>query len=198
MMRYESERDVELRLRNSVVMFNQRPVLVQSVENQHRVIVEDLLSGRAERADVVALDLSPESAKLGYVIGEGGEVYFSMRKPTRKYKQGLTAENFLAFKALNKPSDRELVRARTELHPFSKHVARTILGQFPDMGEAFQKVREGRSLIVPFHREWAVAEKDEETCLLYRGDVVGYVGDRSVKLLPDRFYLKEVLELCLM
>lgn len=197
-MRYESERDVELRLRNSVVMFNQRPVLVNAVENRNIVIVEDMLTGRSERAEVNALDLSPDSAKLGYVIAEGGEVYFAMRKPTRRYKQGLTTENFLAFKALEKPSDKEMANVRTHLHPFNKYVARTILGQFPDMGEAFQKVRDGRSRIVPFHREWAVAEKDDELSLLYRGDVVGYVGDRSVKLIPERFYLKEVLELCLM
>lgn len=195
-MYYESERDVELRLRNSVVMLKQRPVVVQAVENVSTVIVEDMLTGRSSRVAVDSLDLSPESAKLGYVITDD-RVYFSMRKPTRRYKQGLTTENFFAFNALEKPSDKQLAQIRTELHPFSKNVAKTILGVFPDIGEAFNSVRKGEKRIVPFHREWAVADKEDELCLLYRGDIVGYVGDQSVKLSPNNFYLKEVLELCL-
>lgn len=83
------------------------------------------------------------------------------------------------------------------MSPFSKSVAKTIVGDFPDIGEAFQAVRSGASKIVPFHREWAVADKEDELCLMYRGDVVGYVGDQSVKLMPERFYLQEVLALCL-
>lgn len=210
-MRYESERDVKLRLENSVVMWERRPVIVTAAESLEMVIVQDILTERNSRVRLEALDLSPASAPLGYTVSDTGRVLFAMRKPSRRFKQGLTQENFFAFNALEKPSDREFAEmfaaagrapraARMvgdAIHPFSKSIARTIMGQFPDIGEAFQSVRKGQKNIVPFHREWAVGEKHDDLCLFYRGDVVGYVGDGSVKLLPEKFYLKECLELCL-
>lgn len=196
-MRYETERDVDMRLRNSVVMWENRPVVVQSVDNKDVVIVQDILTERASRVRVEALDLSPSSARLGYVIAENGTVYFAMRKPTRKFKQGLTPENFTAFNALEKPANKSILEMRTDLHPFTKGVAKTIMGAFPEIGDAFQQVRKGQKRIVPFSREWAIADKEDELCLLYRGDIVGYVGKDSVSLLPDKFFLKESLELCL-
>lgn len=197
-MYYETERDVELRLRHSLVMWEKRPVIVQAAESKDKVIVEDMLTGRNSSVRIEALNLSPDAAKLGYVIDDRtGRVFFSMRKPIRKYKQGLTQENFFAFNALEKPSERLFGQGRSEVSPFSKGVAKTILGTFPDIGEAFQAVRSGGAKIMPFSREWAVGEKEDELCLMYRGDVVGYVGDQSVKLLPERFYLQEVLALCL-
>lgn len=197
-MYYETERDVELRLRHSLVMWEKRPVIVQAAESKDKVIVEDMLTGRNSSVRIESLNLSPDAAKLGYVIDDRtGRVFFSMRKPIRKYKQGLTQENFFAFNALEKPSERLFGQGRSEVSPFSKGVAKTILGTFPDIGEAFQAVRSGGAKIMPFSREWAVGEKEDELCLMYRGDVVGYVGDQSVKLLPERFYLQEVLALCL-
>ena len=196
-MYYESERDVELRLRHSLVMWEKRPVVVQAAESKDKVIVDDLLTGRSSSVRIEALNLAPDAAKLGYVIDDRGRVFFSMRKPVRKYKQGLTQDNFFAFNALEKPVERLFGQGRSEVSPFSKSVAKTIVGDFPDIGEAFQAVRSGASKIVPFHREWAVADKEDELLLMYRGDVVGYVGDQSVKLMPDRFYLQEVLAICL-
>lgn len=202
-MRYESDRDIELRLKGSVVMYDKRPVLIADVLGNGIVRAVDILADEGKTVKVVDLDLSPSSAKLGYVIGEGGELYYASRRPARKFKQGLTRENLFTFEAMNKPNDKDmaaLIRqgGRPHFNPGSTHVARTIMGQYPSLEKAFTDVRAGKRKAMPFSREWAVADKDHELCLLFRGDVVGYVGDNSVKLLPEYFYLKESLQLCLM
>lgn len=200
-MRYESDRDVELRLKGSVVMYDKRPVLIADVMGKGVVRAVDILADEGKTVKVTDLDLAP--AKLGYVIGDDGELYYACRRPARKFKQGLTRENLFTFEALNKPDDKKLVEmmrqgSRPHFNPGSTYVARAIMGQYPSLEEAFSKVREGKRKAMPFSREWAVADKDNELCLLFRGDVVGYVGDKSVKLLPECFYLKESLQLCLM
>lgn len=189
-MLYESARDVELRLRNSLVMYNQRPVQVNNVISKTAVEVEDILTRDVSAAKVRDLDLDPSHAKLGYVITTRG-VYMASRKPVRRFKQGLTNENMVVRGVMEK-------RGRERDISFnSRAVAKTILGEFPDCGTAFQQVRKGESKIVPFSRDWAVAEQDGDLCLVYRGNVVGYADDGCAKLLPECFYLKEGLELCL-
>lgn len=193
-MRYESTRDVELRLRHSVVMYQGRPVMVMNVEDINSVIVEDILEGEAKRVKVSDLDLQPASAPLGYVLA-GDNVFMAMRKPVRKFKQGLTQENMIVRPVSFKRRD-EPLRGRG-VHFGSKEVAKTMIGDFPDIGKAFQDVRSGRMSIVPFSRDWAVADVEDDLSIVFRGEVVGYATDNSVKLLPERFYLKESLEICL-
>lgn len=198
-MKYESEQDVALRLRHSVVMYEHRPVLVSEVISKDTVQVTDIISGEEDNVRVTHLDLQPSSAKLGYVVAGNGTVFVAMRKPCRRYKQGLTQENLVSRLALNEPriDPRGVPRAARGLAFNCRQIGETILGHFDDIGDAFAKVRAGVEKIVPFHRDWAIADHEDELSLVYRGEVVGYVGNSSVKLLPERFYLKECLELCL-
>lgn len=191
-MRYESEADVKTRLYNTVVVHNKRPCLVVGVEDKNTVVVQDLETERHSNAKVAELDLDPSHAPLGYVM-HGAEVYIAMRKPTRRYKQGLSGENLVVRPVLEDGREGRLGR----LHFASKAIGKTMLGEFPDVGTAFQKARSGEARIVPFHRDWAVGTHDYELSLVFRGEVVGYVLDESVKLLPERFYLKESLEVAL-
>ena len=91
-----------------------------------------------------------------------------------------------------------LYPAKQRINPTSKALAHTIMGIFPSVGEAFQSVRTGKYKVCPFSREWAVASFKDDLCIVYRGEIVGYVGDDFIKLLPERFYLKESLECNLM
>lgn len=191
-MRYESEADVKTRLYHTVVIHKQRPCLVVGVEDKNTVVVSDLETDKHSKALVADLDLDPSHAPLGYVI-DGEDVYMAMRKPVRRYKQGLNNENLVLKNVLDEPPARRMGR----LNFASKAIGKTMLGQFPDVGEAFQKVRKQEARIVPFHRDWAVGVHEGEACLVFRGEVVGYVLDESVKLLPERFYLRESLEVAL-
>jgi len=193
-MRYESVDDVRLRLHRSVVAFKGNPVHVDEVIDKNTVQVSNLLNGETQVARVSDLDLGPSSIPLGYVHAYG-ELFLTMRKPCRRYKQGLTQENFHVKRVLlGNNKDAKPVRG---LNPTSRSVARTMKGDFADIGDAFQSVRKGEKKIVAFNREWAIAEQEGDLCLVYRGEVVGFAGATSVKLNPERAYLKESLELCL-
>ncbi len=190
-MRYESEQDVKTRLQHSVVMYKKRPMLVIGVEDKNTLVVQDLLTERAETAPIGEVDLDPSHAPLGYIM-EGEDVYLAMRKPVRRYKQGLNQENLLV-KPVLKAEGRRM--GRINFH--SKSIGRAMLGQYPSVEDAFQSARNRTSELVPFSRDWAVGTHDEELSLVFRGEVVGFVLDESVKLLPERFYLKESLEVAL-
>lgn len=186
-MRYESAADVKSRLHGSVVMFEGRPVVVNNVLRKEAVTVQDLITGEEKPVTIKALDLKPVS--LGYVLLKDCVVY-ATRKPVRKWKQGLSADNLTVRDVL--------YPAKQRINPTSKALAHTIMGIFPSVGEAFQSVRTGKYKVCPFSREWAVASFKDDLCIVYRGEIVGYVGDDFIKLLPERFYLKESLECNLM
>src|SRR5690606_18137671 len=97
---------------------------------------------------------------------------------------GLTSENVVALDVL---SGRPVGLAMSD-----KGLCDTVMGVFPSVEEAFQQCREGKD-IVPFHRSWAVANYKDELCVMHKGVVVGYVGDNSVMLSPEKYFLKESL-----
>ena len=195
-MRYESADDVRLRLHRSVVAHNGKPVVVEDVLGINEVVITYLDSGDHANVRVDSLDLDPSHLPLGYVFSEG-KLFVASRKPCRKYKQGLTNENFHYREVMGKVEfGGRAPRMGRDLSHVSKAVVKTMMGQFPDVGTAFQSVRKGSAKMLPFSREWAVGD-DGDLCVLYRGEVVGYVTDTAVRLLPERAYLKESLELCL-
>lgn len=181
-MRYESTDDVKLRLGSSLVRkMDGSPVYVQGVESRNEVVVHNCHSGRKERLSVEELDLTP--VPLGYVESDG-EVMYVTRKPTRRYKQGLTTENMVV---------RDVMRnSFTRLPVNDKGLCKAIMNNYPKVEEAFQECRAGKR-IVPFSREWAVANYKDDLCVMHKGIVVGYVGDDNVMLSPDKYFLKESL-----
>lgn len=180
-MRYETDDDVKLRLQKSLVRYGGRPVIVDAVADKENVVVYDVKTGKRERCTVAELDLTP--VPLGYSELEDTVVYVT-RKPTRRYKQGLTTENIVATDVFTKRAVGLPIQA--------KPLARTVMGEFKSVEDAFQLCRNGER-IVPFAREWAVANYKDELCVMYRGNVVGYVGDDNVMLSPDKYFLKESL-----
>lgn len=194
-MRYESADDVRLRLHRTVVAHNGKPVMVDEVLGINEVAITYLDTGKNARVPVDTLDLDPSHLPLGYVTAEDGKVYLTSRKPCRKYKQGLNNENFHCREVLGK-AGLGAPRPRLAISPSSQSVVKTMMGKFEDIGTAFQSVRKGKSKLIPFSREWAVGDNGD-LCVIYRGEVVGYVTDTAVRLLPERAYLKESLQLCL-
>lgn len=180
-MRYESENDINLRLKGSLVRKGNEPVLVEDAIGNNKVAVYNCFTGNKEKVGIEDLDLTP--VPLGFVLTKNGLSYVS-RKPTRKYKQGLTQENMRSVDVL------EGVENRVRLHDES--MINAIMGVYPSVEEAFQRCRNGEK-VVPFSRHWAVANHKDELCVFHKTEVVGYVGDNSVVLSPDKYYLKESL-----
>ncbi|QXG07603.1 hypothetical protein [Erwinia phage Pecta] len=201
-MDYESADDVRLRLVGSIVKYNGVPVKVEEVVDKNVVMVTDLTTGKTSTIKWKELDLTPSALPLGYVQVDNDTVVLATRRPVRRYKQGLTNDNLHAVLVMQQPR-----RGRGEaprggrgnypLNPANDAVVKTMMGKFTDIGQAFQKVRSGASTIQAFSKDWAVGTDDGELCVVYRGEVVGFVTDTTLVLRPDRTYLKESLELCL-
>ncbi|AJT60761.1 hypothetical protein [Citrobacter phage CVT22] len=181
-MYYESEADVNLRLKGSLVRKENVPMYVQEANSKDEVRVHNVHTGRKEDCLIADLDLTP--VPLGYCVSDGDVLYVS-RKPTRKYKQGLTTENSVAWDVM--------LQRHVKIPMADKGLCRTIMNDYPSVEEAFQECRKGKA-IVPFHRSWAVANYKDELCVMHKGTVVGYVGDDVVVLMPEKYFLKESLE----
>lgn len=182
-MRYETVADVKLRLNASVVRVKERPVLVLDANDNGTVSVYVIDTG--DRIYVKVKDLELKPVPLGYVNSREAGLIYCMRKPTRRYKQGLTNENLVATDVY---SGQEI-----RINLKSEELSYTIQGKFPSIEECFTKVREGVTKALAFTREWAVAHIKDELSILYKGSVVGYVGDNAIMLNPDKYFLKESL-----
>lgn len=192
-MKYESADDVRLRLQKSIVCHRGMPIMVDEVLSKNTVKVTRLKDREEYTVNVEDLDLSPSSIPLGFVQVDKNTVAMVSRKPVRKYKQGLTAENVVIIPVFSK-IERE---GRLNIPITSRQMLKTLHGEFPDIGDAFGKVRSGESRIQAFKKDWAIANDDGDLCLIHRGEIVGFATDTSIRLLPERAYLKEVLESCL-
>lgn len=210
-MNYESQDDIRLRLGGSVVSYNGRPVRVEDVVDRHHVAVTNLVTGKTDTVKWRELNLEPSALPLGYVQVDDDNLVLVSRRPCRRYKQGLTVENIHAVRVLQTAPRRAMARREEgapvavavggrgnyNISPTDSKLVLTMMSQFPDIGTAFQKVRSGKSNCQAFSKDWAVGREDGDMCLVYRGEVVGFVTDTTVRLKPERSYLKEGLELCL-
>lgn len=191
-MQYESEADVQTRLQGSVVSDAGQPVQVEGTEGKEHVVVTNLVTGKSYKKKWRELDLAPSSLPLGYVQVDDETLLLTTRKPLRRYKQGLSRESLhcVRLQLKGKP---DVERNRVGLSTTNGALVKTMLGQFTSVGEAFQKVRTGRSPAQAFSRDWAIAIEDGDLCVVYRGEIVGFATDTTVRLRPDRVYLKESL-----
>lgn len=219
-MKYESADDVRLRLSGTVVAYQGKPVQVGDVVDKNSVSIQYLQGGNTAVVKWADLDLEPSSLPLGYVQVDDNTLVLCSRRPTRRYKQGLTMENLHAMRVLKpqrgrrggreehapmaEPAPRRATvrhpaggRGDYPMSPTSDALVKTMMGRFTEVSTAFQKVRTGRAEVQAFSKDWAVGKDDGEMCLVFRGEVVGFVTDTTVRLKPERGYLKESLQLCL-
>lgn len=170
-------RDLGMRLKDSVVMFNKRPVYVDVIEGT-TLGVQDLLSGEQIAVNLPHDSLDIRPVPLGYINTERG-TYYAARVPVRRYKQGLNTSN---LRLHNNGS----VRISSLLT--SKALGRCIMGSYPSFSVALRNALEGKPRA--WARRWAVYGDD----VSYRGRRVGHVSNRSVVLDGSYLFLKEELE----
>lgn len=207
-MNYESQDDVRLRLGGSVVAYQGHPVKVEDVVDRQRVLVTDLVTGNTNTVKWQDLNLEPSALPLGYVQVDDDTLALVTRRPCRRYKQGLTVENIHAVRVLGRrrgrPEPEQAPRGAPAggrgdiaIAPTQRQLVNTMMGKFTEIGTAFQKVRSEAARVQAFSKDWAVGREDGDLCIIYRGEVVGFATDNSIRLKPERSYLKESLELCL-
>ena len=190
-MRYETANDANSRLANTLVSLKTgEPFYIVGCGTATSAVGKNLVTKKKETRSLDEVNLVP--VKLGYVF-TGETVAYVMRKPTRKYQQGLNRHN-IVVSTLKKGEGEKAPRPRYEFDLAGQEICQTILGKYPDVGTAFQKVRSGEREAMAFSREWAVGTDGVDTIVYHKASVVGFVTNTSVKLLPEYAFLKESLE----
>ena len=103
---YESTAEADMRLRNTIVLYNSKPVYVKGVHEDGEVTGWSLenveYSGRHGVSEYIAdwtdegWDIGP--FKLGYVNVTKSSCVYCYRMPVRKFRQGLSRDNVKVIK----------------------------------------------------------------------------------------------------
>ena len=180
---YDNARDAIRYLENSIIRIKQTPVLVRSCwEDGRKVMLEIqyLRSGKRKIIDINDKSLNFKPVPLGYGVDERGVVFFAIRYPRRKWKQGLHRES-LRF------SPKLLGKVYLDNKGGRLALANTIQGRFKSFKDA---LLEGGV----FHRHFRIHKKLVDTLLEYKGERIGAFHEGKLELLEEHTYLEKYIE----
>lgn len=165
------------RLSESVVRYNDVPIMVHAINNDGRVEGSSLVDGHGINCNLDELDLVP--VQLGYVNYDG-RAHYVMRKPVRRdWRQGLRHNNMV--------SDTVPVPAL----PWAC-VAKTINNEYPTFEQARLMLKGKRGVTsIAWCRDFAIVKGWK---VIHCGDTVGSIVNEKVVLDEAFQYLKEALE----
>lgn len=213
-IKYETVDDARMRLRSSVVLYKNKPVLVREVTNgpggddifrvkfDELPVVKERPVGEWRPGGIAPHEADAEKRKfisskffdiapfrMGYVNHSGPEgVFYCSRMPNRIQKQGLCNENFSGV--LN---DGRAISFTTFLT--SKEVPAMIAGEYPSFDKALNLMEKVSA--VAFSRDFCLVKDDVIPDLLFlyhKGKKTGYVGKGEAVLSKKFLCLKEALE----
>jgi hypothetical protein len=214
-IQYESVADAQMRLQNTIVLYDKAPVYITKIGNvgpgdpkpdTFRVYAFPLPYNKKDR---VALDpfADEENQKqlrkfisskkfdlapfpMGFV-NRDGQVYYTSRAPRRQQKQGLSEGTFTVRSLL--PGGR----------PFgfmdafsSQEFADCVNGKYPSLEEATEMLKQEEIRAVAFCRTFALVKDPEleDLIYLYHKEVkVGFILEDQLKLTKIAQCLKEAL-----
>lgn len=172
--------DVNMRLVNGVVMARGEPVLLTEYDGTH-LYGETLYGIPMKRIKLEEVDIDP--VHTGNVFTGDSYVYTS-RMPQRKYKQSLANESLVCH---------EMPFISQHVHVWPKGVMQPILNQYKSFTEVLKLVVDGAAKAMPFHRDWGLYKDGRSIKLCYKDMEVGVVRREVVQLIPEKFYLEQVL-----
>lgn len=208
-IKYESVEDASMRLRNSVVLYDGVPHMVEAVEAAPAEDAKEIFrircyplprgTGPSIRKYISSKLFDLGAFPMGFINTEQGAVFCS-RAPARQQSQGLTSKNFIS----------EMVPAFNEVAIYgapkkkgmnfdafceSKELPLMLRNDYIPFAEACN-VAQDKLISTAFSRELAVVPDRDLPFLLYlyhKTIKVGIVNDRVVTLGPKRKCLKELL-----
>lgn len=180
-LRIDTDDDARMRLSQSIVMYQGKPVYTEQSEKKH-TLIRDMYTGETCNVLTDELDLTP--VQVGN-IAIGKSYMYVQRAPVRKWKQGVNKGN---LKFGDMP---------WELPAFqlvSKGMANAIMGVYPAVTDAIDNILAGRYNAVPINRHWGFGLVEDIPRLLYKDKVVGFLEDDGEIIISKKyFFLKEDL-----
>lgn len=170
--------DVNMRLVNGVVMARGEAVVLYEYDGTH-LHGETLYGIPMKRIKLEEVDITP--VHTGNVFTGDSYVHTS-RMPQRKYKQSLANESLVCH-----PMPFKWGRIGVE------QLLQPITNQYKSFTDVLKLVVDGAAVAMPFHRDWGLYKDGHLIKLCYKDMEVGVVKSESIHLLPEKFYLEQVL-----
>lgn len=172
--------DLQTMLDKSLCIYKNKPYYIKQVGPNYQALCINLLTQREEYIPITSEDtFKAPTQRLGYVNVDGAVLYCT-RTPVRRYKVGLSKDNFIVEKGQIVGGFEEGVMAATAKiqNLRSVELADCILGKYPTFEEAYAKCREGLAKSVAFDRQFAIVGA---SYLLYKNQQVGNITRKAGK-----------------
>jgi len=162
----------------NIVSYKGRIVLVVRVYEDCRVRIKDLL---LQVEDVVQFSLEHFSVvknRLG-MVNIGDSVIYAVRMPVRKMGIGINKNNLsLSSPAVEYPSGKRDTE-QWLLSLQTQHIAKTLLGQYPSLSDALDKLIRDKPCTIAVDRQFAI---DHEGRVYYKDLRVGMISLKAKSL----------------
>lgn len=176
-LRYEHSGDVQMRLKNSIVRYKNRPFYVDYIEGLE-VIGQDLESQQELRVHSSDTKLDISSPPLGWARGRKSTIWYITRQPTRSQKQGLNIQKAIYFapKGVIGPQPEEIRGYPGKYFEGYVPYVELINNTFP----SFKNQLNCKAGV--FDRGWAFVRKTDNVYVIYN------------KIIPVALYLRDKKE----
>lgn len=165
---------------DSVCIYKNKPYYIHDISPKHQALCTNLMTQEQEKLPISEDTFTAPTQRLGYVNIHGGLLHTS-RKPIRRYKAGISKENFV-IKTGHTGFLHGSGHAKDVLNTLScVELSNCILGKYPKFKEAMERVLGGVEQGVAFDRQFAV---DKNLQIAYKNSIVGTVK-RNAKTVAD-------------
>ncbi len=161
--------DLQQMFDGTLSIHKNKPYYIHKVNNGFIARCTNLITQREELLPIHEENFGAPTQRLGYVNVHGNVVY-CLRTPIRRYKAGLSNENFVV-KSFHGKYDTSGAHAKAHVSGMmSIELADCVLGKYPTVPEAYKRIREGGVFAVAFDRQFAMTRENE---VFYKGKRVG-------------------------
>lgn len=191
---YDNLEDAKAKLLNTVVYYDEVPVLVKDVvqdpysDGGFQIVFTQSLIGRGlETKPIASSGFNFTRFNIGYANYAHGALWW-YRLPAKQYQQGLKG-NQLSYKGVGVQS-----QLGTSFKP-SQTIELMLLNKYPDFDDALKTIRSSadEGMSVAFHKDFAMSwDKIHKDLLLeYKGKLIGHMPGNDIKLIDEFEHLYE-------
>ena len=184
-----SVQDIRRDYLGCLVMYKGKPYLFNDINENREAVLVDIEFDKFVIASFSVSAITSNIGRIGLVNTYGLATCIS-RIPKRLYAIGLRYDN-TKFTCLNQLStDRSAIEydsLKAFRHP---GIAKALRNEYPSLEEACERARIERGCCA-FDKQFAVSRGKE--ILFYTKEVVGYIEDKKIELLPQYLFLGSLL-----
>lgn len=161
--------DIRQKYEQSVVMYKKKPVLFKKVSGDFSVRIFDLMAQKEEQVDFDMKEFQPPPSRVGFVNINGSVVY-AVRNAIRRYKLGLSKENFnVQVLPVPYPDGRSDVYVRLVAGLERRELGEALLSKYPTLQQAIRRVSQFEGACA-FDKQFAI---DHTHAVHYKTTQVG-------------------------